>query len=252
MSISICYNSLYCSQSLKQKNTYNAVRYGSIKQQRSHTRWPICVKCGFLTHSVSVTNGQQTFETSVFVNHGCLKIFSFPLYSPDLKGTFFSLNPYKHLDFLMVVQGQQLTLQLSHHMTVIVHFTSPLACYMMVTKCQVVLIPYFSHLLSPCTQSSRGDGEVHRGEAKTFCLKLGFCTSRMHDCLKSIARTWSSSPAIYQWQNSQNKANILNPIVLTKLLGVSVCSHGRQREGRMTLWEDRVEIRGGQWDELQP
>lgn len=173
MSISICYNSLYCSQSLKQKNTYNAVRYGSIKQQRSHTRWPICVKCGFLTHSVSVTKWPIDFCDLCLCKSWLSEDIFISSISPDLKGTFFSLNPYKHLDFLMVVQGQQLTLQLSHHMTVIVHFTSPLACYMMVTKCQVVLIPYFSHLLSPCTQSSRGDGEVHRGEAKTFCLKLG-------------------------------------------------------------------------------
>lgn len=173
MSISICYNSLYCSQSLKQKNTYNAVRYGSIKQQRSHTRWPICVKYGFLTHSVSVTKWPIDFCDLCLCKSWLSEDIFISSISPDLKGTFFSLNPYKHLDFLMVVQGQQLTLQLSHHMTVIVHFTSPLACYMMVTKCQVVLIPYFSHLLSPCTQSSRGDGEVHRGEAKTFCLKLG-------------------------------------------------------------------------------
>lgn len=172
MSISICYNSLYCSQSLKQKNTYNAVRYGSIKQQRSHTRWPICVKYGFLTHSVSVTKWPIDFCDLCLCKSWLSEDIFISSISPDLKGTFFSLNPYKHLDFLMVVQGQQLTLQLSHHMTVIVHFTSPLACYMMVTKCQVVLIPYFSHLLSPC-RSLRGNREVHRGEAKTFCLKLG-------------------------------------------------------------------------------
>jgi hypothetical protein len=35
----------------------------------------------------------------------------------------------------------------------------------------------------------------------------------------SHARTWSSSPPVAE---CQNEANILNPIVLTKLLGVSV------------------------------
>jgi hypothetical protein len=62
----------------------------------------------------------------------------------------------------------------------------------------------------------------------------------MQDCFKSIARTWSSSPAIYQWQNSQNEANILNPIVLTKLLGVSVCSYGRWRKRSREKGKDGI------------
>ena len=84
----------------------------------------------------------------------------------------------------------------------------------------MVLIPYFSHLLSRGTQSSRGDGEVHRREAKTFCLKLGLLYLKRCYAFQTVMQ--GHGRALHQWQNSQNEANILNPVVLTKLLGVSV------------------------------